>query len=114
MKNKQIDIDSRRKVMHDFFKNKAVLTYSKGNYLLEDKLNYLRFSVLRKKDFPHLKTDLIQLNISTPEGLIVLNANHKKIIDIKRECYFYEAVFMGKKPELIHRNITPKTMAWKF
>ena len=88
MKNKQIDIDSRRKVMHDFFKNKAVLTYSKGNYLLEDKLNYLRFSVLRKKDFPHLKTDLIQLNISTPEGLIVLNANHKKIIDIKRECYF--------------------------
>ena len=113
MTRDKINEDERYQI-NQFFKKRATMQIYENGYFFDDKAENIRIHVMKKEIHEHLKKDQLMVSIGTQRGLITLYVNHRQLVDLKRELFRYEAVFLNRGPEWFGKKITPKDMEWEF
>jgi len=106
--------ESERHQINQFFKRRATLQVYDNGYFFDDKADNIRIHLMKKEDFKHIKKDQLMIGVGTKKGLITLYVNHVQLVDLKRELFRYEAIFLGRGPKWFGKKITPKDMSWTF
>ena len=112
--SKKIDFEIKRKVLREYHKDQAVLSFRKGIFWFEDKVSSILIGMMKKRDFPYIEKDERTLSITTPRGFIELRVTHRDLVNLKKQLYLYEAVHLEKKPGVLGKKITAKDVAWNF
>ncbi|MBU0471502.1 MAG: hypothetical protein KKF65_02685 [Nanoarchaeota archaeon] len=111
MKKNNLSETDRRKV-REYFRGHATLQINENRYDFDDEAKHIRIGAIRKSELPELKKDQLYLFIGTKRGLINLQVNHRQIIELKKEIYQYEAIYLGKKPSIRGRRISAREVEW--